>query len=262
MLLLTGCMSLDPFFFNPDQTTQYGFPADSIPAAQIEEVAFESEDGTQLYGAWFRSERPNQAKTILYFHGNTGDMDYNMSGVEALYEMGHDIFTLDYRGYGRSEGEPSHDGVIADGRAAVELVMAEEGMEAAELGYVGLSLGGFVATHVALELPPGTLITHDMFADANSFYDLNTGLNIPSGWMFNDPFDNLATVAQIQDVPYLITHGSEDTYIMPEHAKRVYEAANEPKELYFVPGGTHGDSHLDAPEEYQEKVGGWLSEHL
>ncbi|MFT5583759.1 MAG: hypothetical protein ACI9VR_001340, partial [Cognaticolwellia sp.] len=46
LLLTTGCMSLDPFFFNPDQTTQYGFPNDTIPAAQIEEVAFESGDGT------------------------------------------------------------------------------------------------------------------------------------------------------------------------------------------------------------------------
>lgn len=254
-------MSLDPFFFNPSQTSQYGFPTEVIPASQIEEVAFESEDGTQLYGAWFRSERPNQAKTVVYFHGNTGDMDYNMSQVDALYPLNLNIFTIDYRGYGRSEGQATHDGVIADGRAAIELVMAETGLEAEELGYVGLSLGGFVATHASLDLPPGALISHDMFADADSFYDLNTGLNIPSGWMFEDPFDNLGTVAQL-NVPYLITHGAEDTYIAPEHSKRVYEAANEPKELYLVPGGTHGGSHLDAPEEYADAVGGWLSEYL
>ena len=263
LLLAVGCMSLDPFFFNPnaDETFEYGFPNDNIPKTQIEEVAFKSEDGTQLFGAWFRSEQPNQAKTIVYFHGNTGDMDYNMSQVDALYALNLNIFTLDYRGYGKSEGEPSHDGVIADGRAAVELVMAEEGLESEDLGIVGLSLGGFVATHVSLDHPPGALITHDMFADANSFYDLNTGLNIPSGWMFNDPFDNLTAVSQL-DVPYLITHGEEDTYIVPEHGKRVYQAANEPKELYLVPGGTHGDTHEDAPEEYAAVVSGCLREYL
>jgi fermentation-respiration switch protein FrsA (DUF1100 family) len=261
LLLSLGCMSLDSFFFNPSTTSQYGLSSETIPLDQIEEVAFESEDGTQLFGAWFRSERPNQAKTILYFHGNSGDIDSNMDQVEALYALNMDIFTMDYRGYGKSGGQASHDGVIADGRAAVELVMEQEGMGSEELGYVGLSLGGFVATHVSLDLPPGALITHDMFADADSFYDLNTGLNIPSGWMFEDPFDNLATVAQL-DVPYLITHGTEDTYIMPEHSERVFEAANEPKELYYVPGATHGGSHLDAPDEYAEEVGGWLSEYL
>ena len=80
--------------------------------------------------------------------------------VEALYALNMDIFTMDYRGYGKSEGQASHDGVIADGRAAVELVMEQEGMASEELGYVGLSLGGFVATHVSLDLPPGALITH------------------------------------------------------------------------------------------------------
>ena len=89
---------------------------------------------------------------------------------------------------------------------------------------------------------------------------MNTGLNIPSGWMFEDPFDNLATVAELE-VPYLITHGSEDTYIMPEHGKRVFDAANEPKELYYVPGAAHGGSHLDAPDEYAGR-GGRLAQRV
>lgn len=259
---LLGCMTLDPFFFNPTETSQYGFPSDVIPADALEEVAFESGDGTHLYGLWIASERPARDPVVVYFHGNSGNLDTNMSQVEALYGLDVNIFTVDYRGYGRSEGSPSHDGLIQDGIAAVDYATERSGKDSSELGYVGLSLGGFVGLHVASERPPATVVTHDLFASAQDMLGDNTGLDVPAGWLFDSGFDNLEAAAALE-VPYFITHGAEDDYINPECAYRLYDAATvEDKDLWMVPQGTHGWTHVDQPELYQAKVGAWLDDHL
>lgn len=259
LLTLSACMTLDPFFFNGERLTQYGFPTE---IERVEELTFTASDGTQLYGAWAWQPGQAQAPTLVYFHGNAANMDAYWPMVEALYGFGYNVFTFDYRGFGRSEGESTHDGLLLDGEAAVDATLertpwlTDEG----ELAYVGLSLGGFVSLHTAVDRAPRALVTQDMFASAKDLFDLNTGMDYPDGWFVEDAFDNVGAASRLDGVPYLVMHGADDTYIKPDNARRVYEAASEPKRLWLVPGADHAESHEVALEDYGRELTGWLGD--
>ena len=263
ILFLASCMTLDPFFYNPEELSQYGLPSDVIPSDRLEEITFESEDGTTLYGAWAWQYQPRTHGTLVYFHGNAANIDRYMTHVEVLWELGYNVFVFDYRGYGRSEGTPEHDGVLADGRSAVETVLETapwlDGPQ--ELAYDGLSLGGFVALHTALTHRPYALVTEDMFASANDLVELNFGLDTPPGWLFESGYDNVGAAASLDGVPYLVMHGADDDYIPPDNARRVYDAANDPKRLVLVPGAGHADAPIDQREIYEDELLDWLEEH-
>ncbi|HJN73261.1 MAG TPA: alpha/beta fold hydrolase [Myxococcota bacterium] len=259
ILLVTGCMTLDPFFFNGEVLTQYGFPTEVIPEDRVEEVVFDSGEET-LYGMWAWQYQPRKHPTLVYFHGNASHMDEYMPRVEVLWNFGYNVFQFDYRGYGRSTGSSSHDSAIEDGHAAVDQALLDapwlrEGSN--QLAYVGLSLGGFVSLHTALDTPPYALVTQDMFASASDLVELNFGLDSPDGWLFEGAFDNAGAASQLE-VPYLVLHGADDSYIKPDNAERVYAAANEPKRLFLVPGADHAEMATEQTAVYEQELVGWL----
>lgn len=256
ILLLAGCMTMDGFFFANERLSAYSLQSDVIPAEQVEQVAFDGEAG-KLYGAWAHQER--WSPVLLYFHGNTGHMDSYMEKVETYWKLGYEVFFFDYRGYGMSEGDPSHDGVIADGAAAADFVAEDSGRPLDQVAFLGLSLGGAVAVHVASDLAPKVLITEDMFATGGKLLDDASGLSLPAGWILEDEWDNAAAASRVE-VPYLIIHGAEDTYIQPGHAQIVYDAANDPKKLWLAPGADHAEADLVDPEAYGENVDCWIEQ--
>ncbi len=257
-LLLVGCMSLDSFLFAGTPLDAYTLPTDIIPTERMELVTFPTtEDGT-LHGLWARQEQPG-AETLVYFHGNADHIDHYMAMVEDYWLMGYDVFTFDYRGFGRSEGDPTYTRVMADGVAAADYVAATVGVDSTDLLYLGLSLGGSVSVHTAGSRPPRVLITEDMFASAEKLMQDGSGLTLPGGWMTEDEWDN-ALAAESVFVPYLVIHGDSDTYIQPSHAERVYAHANDPKALWLVPGADHAEASEVDPEAYAAAVTCWFDQ--
>lgn len=254
MMLLTGCMSLDGFFFAGTRASAYTLGYEVIPVEQVEEVSFEGD--RTLYGVWAHQEDEN-APVLLYFHGNAENIDGYWEAVERLWGYGYEVFIFDYQGYGRSEGDSSYDAVISDGIAASDYVAETTGLSSEEFYYYGLSLGGFSSIHTSLERPPKTLTTESMFASANQLGDQGMGLDLPPGWFFNDPFDNTEAAAALSGVPYLIMHGEDDDYINITNGEAVYAAANEPKVFWPVPGGNHTTIPEVDPEGYEEHVRCW-----
>ena len=185
ILLLSGCMTLDGFFFNPTPVDAYGLSAAVIPSENLEEVAFSAVDGRALYGVWAHAEEPGMP-VVIYFHGNTGNIDdeYNYSIFERLWTFGYEVFVFDYGGYGKSSGTPSYDSVISDGGAAISYVEEATGLDHTEINYYGTSLGGFSSIQNSTILPPRVLITDSMFASAGVLGDAAAGLDLPKGWFF------------------------------------------------------------------------------
>lgn len=260
MLLLTllGCMKMDSFFFNPQRVGAYSLESDVIPAANLEEVTFPSGDLT-LYGVWAHQDDPGGAPVLLYFHGNTRNIDEYMGQVEVYWSLGYETFIFDYRGFGKSEGDAEITGILADGAAAVAYVEATTGLSHEQIPYLGLSLGGSVAVHTAGTLPPSVLITEDMFASGQKLINDGSGMDLPDGWMLEEEWDNAAAAAEVT-VPYLVVHGDSDTFIQPSHAEAVYAAANDPKRLWLVPGANHAEAPFVAPDEYRETITCWIAQ--
>jgi fermentation-respiration switch protein FrsA (DUF1100 family) len=256
-LMSTGCMSLDGFFFNPLPVDEYAFDGD-IPLEHIEEVSFQS-GGHTLAGVWVTP--PDVTGTLVYFHGNKENIDAYWDRMEAYYEMGFRTFTFDYRGYGKSEGKPTYDGVLVDGQVAIDHVEAHTGLDIGQLPLLGFSLGGCVASHTAVTRTPQVLVTEAMFANPDLLTrEAAAGMSVPAGWLYENPFDNAGAVRR-QDAPVLIMHGSIDDYISPAHAEEVYETAQEPKKLWLVPGANHSDIIPHATTDVEDQLKSWIAEH-
>lgn len=272
MILLLGCYSLDGFFFSPLAVDAYALGGDVIPPDCQELTDFEGDAGS-LYGAWAHQPGEGEATcepgtanpdadVLLFFHGNADNIDHYWNDVEFYWESGFEVFIFDYRGYGRSAGDPDHDGVIADGAAAIHFVEESTARESTEIVFVGLSLGGFVSIHNVDQRPPRVLVTEDMFASAQTLLDQGTLLDIPQGWLFVDQFDNLAAARKIPpEVPYLVVHGEKDDYIQPENARLVYEAAaSDSKYLFLVPGMDHAETIEKAPDTFRPWLECWVEQ--
>ena len=257
ILHLLGCMSMDSFFFNGVPVSAYALQSDVIPVELLEEVSFPSEDYT-LYGVWAHQEDPN-APVLLYFHGNYRNIDEYIPQVEDYWGWGYEVFIFDYRGFGKSEGTSDWEGLLADGEAAVAYFSEATGVPEGQFPYLGLSLGGTVSIQTSVNHPPSVLVTEDMFASGEQLINDGSGLNLPPEWLLEDAWDNTVAAAQV-NVPYLIVHGDSDTFVQPSNAEAVYAAANEPKQLYLVPGADHAQAADTDPEGYAEQVGCWLKQ--
>ncbi len=258
LLLLSGCMSLDSFFFNGTSVTEYALESDVIPAELLEEVDFPSTDGLTLYGVWAHQPTPG-AEVLVYFHGNADNIDTYMGQLGDYWSYGYEVFIFDYRGYGKSEGSPTYDGVLDDGLAAVDHVEGYTGLPVEHVPFLGLSLGGAVATRVAGLRPPKVLITEDMFANGQRLMNDGSGLDLPDGWLLVDEWDNAAAAAHVTS-PFLVVHGDSDTYIQPDSAAEIYAAASDPKRLWLVEGADHAEAAVTDPEGYRATVTCWIAQ--
>jgi pimeloyl-ACP methyl ester carboxylesterase len=187
------------------------------------------------------------------------------------------VVTFDFRGHGRSGGVSTlGDREIKD----VDVALAY----ARELGYqrvatVGFSMGASIVlrhagllggvdavvsvsgpgrwyyrgsramqrVHWAVEHRAGRMVTRKFL-----------GTRISDGRWDPVPMPPAAAAARITPVPLLIVHGDRDEFFPVDHARQLYEAANEPKELWIVPGFGHAEAAADLA--LLDRIGGWVSE--
>ena len=184
------------------------YPRGGFDRLEIEgqRVKFQSEDGTQLDGRFFRVPQPQA--TVLFFHGNGGNLASRTTRMDQLSKNHQvNVFLMDYRGYGRSEGKPTVDGVLADGRAALRKAAELSNIRTNEVIVMGRSLGGAVAVDVATEFQTKGLIVESSFS---SFREL---AKHHAGFLHGIvPKTRLNSAEKIKDYRgnLLMSHGTSD----------------------------------------------------
>lgn len=238
LLATSGC-DLDGFLFNEESLDHYALPGNTIPDSLIEEVSFDS-DGNTLYGYWVQSNGRRPGLTLLYCHGNKKSLDEYWDRVMMLYELGINLLIFDYRGFGRSDGEPDEAGLFADGEAAWEFLQEEKAMLPDSLILYGYSLGNVVSIHLAAEVvDPLCMIAEAPFASATSLAQGSVAFGLPAGWLTEGNYDNASTIERIT-TPYLHFHGARDDLVrFRDNGQVVYNHAPQPKELILVPNADH-----------------------
>lgn len=237
LLFLTfiGCAVINRFIFTPTKGITSTPAASSIP---YQEVWFPSRDGVRLNG-WFISGAPAKP-LVLFFHGNTGNLSDNLEYIKLLHGRGFPIFIFDYRGYGKSEGEPvAENDIYQDARGAISYLEGR-GWRHQWMLYFGQSLGGAVALQMALETPPSGLVMEGAFTCMKDIVKHMSpfGYYTVGWWGIDLPFDNLAKIAQVK-VPVLLIHGEKDPVVPMDMTMRLYARAVQPKMLYIIMGGGH-----------------------
>ena len=162
---------------------------------------------------------------------------------------------IDYRGYGKSEGTPSEDGLYADARAAYDWLI-QRGVAPERIVLYGESLGAAVAIELAVRVPVGKLIVQGAFTNIKEMSGRVIPL-IPVHWMMRHNYDNLAKVSRIA-VPKLHIHGTEDEVIPFDQGRRLFEAAAEPKEFYEVSGAGHNDLVGGEGSRFDDRIKAFL----
>jgi hypothetical protein len=244
-----GCTDL---FFQPSETVTRS-PADL--GLEYRDVWFEAADGTPLHG-WLLPARGEPKGFLLHLHGNAGNVGSHLGFVAWLPAEGISVLTFDYRGYGRSGGTPSLSGVHRDAEAALAQALAvqtAERMTARPLGVLGQSLGGSVAVTALARSKLKNRVCLLVIDGAFTGYRRIAREKLGEFWLtwplrgflsagVDESYDPVEAIAALAPMPLLVLHGDMDPVVPLAHGKALYEAAEEPKQLWVVRGGGHLDA--------------------
>lgn len=211
----------------------------------FEDIYFPTSDGLTLHG-WFV---PGEKQlTWLWFHGNAGNISYRLDNIELLHHrLALNIFIFDYRGFGHSQGRPTEEGTYLDAEAALAYLRSRRDVDPDAIIFFGRSLGSAIAVDLGtkhkcpgliLESPPTSwLEMMRRFIPSLSPHELVV------------KYDSLSKIKGI-NVPLLVLHGDRDEVVSYELGRKLYEAANEPKQFYTIKNAGHNDTYIVGGEGY------------
>ena len=238
------------FLYSPVREVPYN-PADIGLA--FEKVVFETEDGLKL-SAWFIPAEKAEL-TVLFCHGNGGNMTHRLDTINILNELGLNCFIFDYRGYGSSQGKPSERGTYLDVEAAYKWLTEKKKIPSQNIILFGRSLGGSIAAYLATKVEAKGLIVESSFT---SYVDMGRKFYpyMPVRLAAAYSYKTIDYVRQVHR-PIMIIHSRNDEVIPFEFGLRLYDVANEPKEFVEI-FGTHNDGFLFSGETYRKAWSNWL----
>lgn len=222
----------------------------AVSSLPLEEVWFRAPDGTRLFG-WY-VPAPSAVATFLWCHGNAGNIIDRLENLMLLHGHGLSVFIFDYRGYGRSRGEPTEEGLYQDALAAYDVLTGEKRVDPAGLLLFGRSLGAAVTGELARRRPAAGVILEGAFPSVEAVAR-KAFFGLPAHLLLKARFDLARRLKEVR-VPVLVLHANRDSVIPLEMGRAVYEAANEPKEFYRIPGADHNDAHLAGGEAYFQRL--------
>ena len=225
------------------------------PGISFEDAHFHSADGVGLHG-WFLPHAHPLA-TILYCHGNGGNLTDRAYIAQLLHDRdGAAVLIFDYRGYGRSEGRPNEQGILADARAARAWLASRSGIPEPEIVMMGESLGGAVAVDLAARDGARALVLQSTFSSLPDVAGYHFPW-LPVRWLMHTRLDSASQIGRYQG-PLLECHGDADRTVPYRFGEKLFQAANEPKQFITFHGFDHNDfpplSYFDALRDFLTRL--------
>lgn len=238
------------FLYSPERDVS------STPAElglDFENVVFKSADGLDLSG-WYIPAK-NSKLTLLFCHGNGGNMAHRLDSINIFHNLGLNCFIFDYRGYGDSQGKPGEEGTYMDAMAAYKWLTEEKGIPNEDIIIFGRSLGGSIAAQLASKVEAGALIVESAFT---SYVDIGKEYYpyMPVRWFARFGYRTIDYIKEVR-CPVMLIYSRNDEIVPYKFGLELYEAANEPKEFIEIFGG-HNDCFLTSGEIYTEVWEKWL----
>ena len=225
---------------------------------RVEDIDFKSQDGVSLHG-WYIPTEGAQA-TLLWFHGNAGNITHRLENIQLLKPLKLNIFIFDYRGYGRSEGEPEEGGLYKDSLAAYDFLIREKKVTEENLFLFGRSLGGICAVEVASQRFAAGLILESTFTSAQDMVKKIFPL-LPLGRFIKSRFNAVETIASVH-IPKLFLHGMKDEVVPYRLGRKLYASAPQPKQFYDIPNAGHNDTYIRGGLPYFDELLLFITETL
>lgn len=266
LLLVAGLITLimafeDKLIYFPTKYPDGFWEIESFRAREgqvipkVEDCFFATSDGVRLHG-WYCTPHPNPAGSLvpveskmvlLWFHGNAGNISYRYEMIRAMMELPVQVFIVDYRGYGKSGGTPTEQGLYLDARAAWDYLINERRVAPEQVIIFGKSLGGVPAIDLASQVEPAGLIVQSSFTSAGDV--AAAVMPFLPRVLLHTKMDSLNKIDRV-GCPKLFIHSRADEVIPYELGRRLYEAAPEPKEFYEVMGAPHNSTYIVGGKPY------------
>jgi uncharacterized protein len=217
----------------------------------IQETWLRTVDGVKLYSWWIPAE--GAQFTFLVFHGNAANIANRTDLYRFLRNLPANVLAVEYRGYGRSEGQPSEAGLYRDAVAAWEYAVHNLGISPNHIIAFGASLGTAIAVNLAANREVAGVALVAPFASsravARRVYPFLPG----AGSVVRSKFDTAAKLTSVR-APIFIAHCTGDPVLPFALGEEVYRLAHEPKVFLRVEGACHEEAFLTAPADYRSKL--------
>ncbi len=218
---------------------------------------FLTEDNIKLHG-WFIPHEKAKA-TILFFHGNAGNISHRLDSIAIFNRLELNVFIIDYRGYGQSEGKITEKGSYLDAEAAWNYLNKTQGINEQQIIIFGRSLGASIASKLASKHTPAALIIESGFTSvpsmAQRFYPY-----LPVRWLTHFKYNTKEYVKNIS-CPVLVAHSKDDEIIPYEEGREIYQAAPEPKQFLEMQGG-HNNGFIVSGSSYVKAIESFIKSNL
>jgi fermentation-respiration switch protein FrsA (DUF1100 family) len=217
-----------------------------------ENTSLTTADGVKLHAIYF--SRAYQYFNVLYLHGSRGGLPHHRAALAWLAGVGPNVLAIDYRGYGKSAGTPSENGLYADAVAGYEWLL-RHGSSSSILVF-GEGLGSGPACELASKRSVGALVLLSAFTKLPELAAERYPW-LPTSWIVRSQFDNLAKLPKVT-APTFIAHSRDDERVPFTQAERLFEAANAPKQSLWLEGAKHREVYAVAGRPLAEGLVAFL----
>lgn len=260
---LSGCAGL---LFYPDRAIR--LTPDAL-GLKYEDVDLTTPDGIRLHG-WFLLTQGEPRGTVFFLHGNAQNISTHVYNVAWLPETGYQVFLLDYRGYGQSEGSPGLPEVLTDVATGFQWLLTEPRIAKGNLFLLGQSLGANLGAYFAgatreVRHRLSAIVLDAPFASYREIareklaqLPITWPLRAPLSRLMPDDYSPIKNVAELSPLPLLVMCSETDEIVPARHSIALFEAAGEPKSLWLT-RGPHIATFVQ--ERNRQRLLSFLKEH-
>ena len=240
---------LDDKFYRPSKVMK------PLEFSKTEAIAFPVENDT-ITAVFLKPEIKNPKKTIFFFHGAAGNITTYQYITKPLVENGYQVIMVDFRGYGKSTGNPTHLNVASDGQKFLDYLMTKTEIKNTQIYLYGASLGSQIAIHLAKENKDkisGLIVD----GGTSSFTDVATTF-APQykdfiAKMLKNVYSAKEDIKFTEGIPKLFIYSKNDSTIPLSHGEELFKNASEPK-IFLATTAEHIQELKDEPKEILKAI--------
>lgn len=260
-ILATGCASLEEkereWTFRVVKSDA-GWYSGTPETVQDLYLPVSDKPGAQRIHAWYWPAANPDAPVVYYLHGVRWNLTGHVRRMQQLRQYGFSVFAIDYRGFGKSDGDLPSESMTYEDAAAGWTWLARQQPDPARRFIYGHSLGGAVAIDLAARLAkehPGVPQARGLIVESTftSLPEIAAELSwswLPTRLFMSQRYDSIDKVRTI-DIPALFVHGTGDRYVPARFSQALYDACTGPKRILLIENGGHNNAMWMGDGAYQ-----------